>query len=325
MSVDRSDDFDVPSSSSPDGAGDRGGDGASDRRVQVEERDRFSYYDSLRVAVRDISEETPHAIAPDVSAETLRAIASPETWQAAAGRFRASWAEHCERWPDEEREEVDRSSDPEGSWRGESGRYLDSAANAEVEERCEQVAETERNVLTPAMREIEACDPDRQLVGFEHRLKGQDRLKDKVAATLEEQPGLAARDAACDVPDSVRYTFQYSHARYAEGVAADIARLKKHGFELIEELKNSWDDGQYKGINSRWHVADRDERFEVQFHTEVSFEAKQLTHSAYERVRGPLTSPGELRELRNFQREITAQIPVPPGAGDIISGFFRRA
>src|SRR6202035_2196098 len=94
----------------------------------------------------------------------------------------------------------------------------------------------------------------------------------------------SAEDAISRVPDTIRYTFQYREARYTQGVWADVTRLKDQGFEL-HVLKNSWSDDQYKGINSQWIEPDTGQRFEVQFHTRISFEAKQLTHGAYERIR----------------------------------------
>ena len=60
--------------------------------------------------------------------------------------------------------------------------------------------------------------------------------------------------------------------------------LKGQGFEL-QKLKNSWSNEEYKGINSQWIEPDSGQRFEVQFHTRISFEAKQLTHDAYEATR----------------------------------------
>ena len=39
-----------------------------------------------------------------------------------------------------------------------------------------RVQEIEEKTVTPAMRRIEAEDPDRTLVGLENRLKGKDRL-----------------------------------------------------------------------------------------------------------------------------------------------------
>ena len=91
------------------------------------------------------------------------------------------------------------------------------------------------------------------------------------------------------VKDAIRYTFQYSEEHYTEGVYADVDRLKAAGFELVE-LRNSWGCEEYKGINSRWRVPENGQLFEVQFHTQISFEAKQLTHPAYERLRNPATT-----------------------------------
>ncbi len=42
---------------------------------------------------------------------------------------------------------------------------------------------------------------------------------------------------------------------------------------------------EYRGINSQWRDSQTGHRFEVQFHTVPSFEAKQVTHGAYERLR----------------------------------------
>jgi hypothetical protein len=53
----------------------------------------------------------------------------------------------------------------------------------------------------------------------------------------------------------------------------DIERLKDQGFEL-DKLKNSWCDEQYKGINSQWIERASGQRFEVQFHTRISFAAR---------------------------------------------------
>ncbi len=118
------------------------------------------------------------------------------------------------------------------------------------------------------------------------------------------------------MPDAIRYTFQYQEARYTQGVRADIERLKDHGFKL-DKLKNSWSDEQYKGINSQWIEPDSGQRFEVQFHTRISFEAKQLTHDAYERLRSQQADKFEELVLEAFQKKVAAEVPVPPGADGI--------
>ena len=125
------------------------------------------------------------------------------------------------------------------------------------------------------------------------------------------------------MPDAIRYTFQYQEARYTQGVLADIERLKDQGFEL-DKLKNSWSDEQYKGINSQWIEPDTGQRFEVQFHTRISFEAKQLTHGAYERLRSEQADALEELVLEAFQKKVAAEVPVPLGADGITDYPERR-
>jgi hypothetical protein len=104
---------------------------------------------------------------------------------------------------------------------------------------------------------------------------------------------------------------------------ADVDRLKAEGFELIK-LKNLWPDNQYKGINSQWLRPESGSRFEMQFHTPESLEAKELTHQAYERIRGPDATPAERREARAFQRQVNELLPTPPGT-DRVKNYPERA
>jgi hypothetical protein len=225
------------------------------------------------------------------------------------------WAEYQRRWPPEERPPVDRSADPPGSWRGNRDRFLDNAVNGQAENECDRIVEREQERISPALRATESQDPDRHLIGFEHRLKGRDRVKEKLYDTMNEF-GFSPEEAASVVPDAIRYTFQYQEARYTQGVRTDIARMKDQGFEL-GKLKNSWSDDQYKGINTQWIEPDTGQRFEVQFHTRISFEAKQLTHGAYERLRTRQADKFEQMVLEAFQNKVTAEVPVPPGADGI--------
>lgn len=185
-----------------------------------------------------------------------------------------------------------------------------------VDRGCDRVREIERAVVTPVMLGIEAEDPDRRLAGFENRLKGRERLAEKVTASLEEQPDLELGKAFAMVKDAIRYTFQYSEERYSAGVHADCARLDTAGFERFDR-RNTWGYEEYKGINSRWREPESGLIFEVQFHTQASFEAKQVTHPAYEKLRSPGTPKAEQEAAARFQREVSAKVPVPPGATEI--------
>jgi len=193
---------------------------------------------------------------------------------------------------------------------------VDEAAADTVRLGCREIRETEDKIVTPAMRRIEAEDPDRHLTGLEFRCKREDRIMEKVATALEEQPDLAPEEALASVKDTIRYTFQYTEEHYTEGVVADVTRLKTAGFEQVD-LRNSWASEEYKGINSRWRVPGNGHLFEVQFHTQISFEAKQLTHPAYERVRDPSTSKAEQDELGDFQRRVNEYVPEPLGARSV--------
>jgi hypothetical protein len=238
-------------------------------------------------------------------------------WDEAVPALREAWETHEKKWAYPERTEPTVHPDIPGAWRGDGGRYLAPDANAEVTRGCSRIREVGETVITPAMRRIEAEDPQRQLVGLDHRLKGENRLKEKVAERLQLRPELSPGQVLSAVPDAVRFTFVYSAERYAEGVRTDLTRLRAEGFELTEPLKNAWLDEQYKGINSRWREPESGQQLELQFHTRISFEAKQLTHPAYERIRNPETSDDERAELEGFQRQVNERIPIPPGASQI--------
>ena len=210
-------------------------------------------------------------------AEYRTTVEAAYTWDAAALELRQVWEAHETKWPSPE--DADRDGD----------RSLNPEANAEVERGCGHIREIAENIITPAMRAIESEDPDRHLIGLEHRLKGTERLKEKVATALEEQPNLTPRQALSAVPDAIRFTLSYSDERYVTEVAGALEQLTACGFELAKPLKNSWEGDQYKGINTQWRDPETAQLFEVQFHTQASYEAKQLSHAAYERIRNPQT------------------------------------
>jgi hypothetical protein len=184
-----------------------------------------------------------------------------------------------------------------------------------IDQAYEKIREIERGTVTPAMKRIEAADPDRHLAGLENSLKGKDRLAEKVNEAVEER-GHTAESALGIVKDAIRYTFVYLEDRYTEGVYADCERLEAADIERVDR-KNSWGGLEYKGINSRWCVPDTGQLFEVQFHTQASLDAKEKTHWAYEGLRTLPEDDAEVGQLHSYQREVTAKIPVPPGALDI--------
>jgi hypothetical protein len=305
VGIDRPDDADAPSDNSPDRTPAPANDGRQPGTSNAETRYREEYY-SARTQVTQEERATTGA---------RQEAPAPDTWTETATLARWMWGEYHRRWPPEERPPVDRSTDPPGSWRSDSNRYLDSSTNARIEAECDRIVEREQEKITPAMRDTENQDSTRHLVGFEHHLKGRDRIKEKVHDNLNEY-SLSLDEAISFIPDAIRYTFQYDEVRYTQGVREDIARLKGQGFTL-DKLKNSWSDDQYKGINSQWIERDTGQRFEVQFHTRISLEAKQVTHDAYARLRTLETDKFEEMVLEAFQKKVSSEVLIPPGAAEI--------
>jgi hypothetical protein len=233
-------------------------------------------------------------------------------------RFTRMWTDHLHKWPKDKQPtaSVDRSQDPPGSWRSDSNALLKAEVHAQTREAIGNVQQAERST-TGHVHDVERENVHGGwLEGLDFRLKGEDRLKEKVAEAIRDNPDTTPEEVVRDIPDSIRYTFCIQAEDYTAGYWDVKERLEARGYEMYLS-KNSWEDQGYKGINTRWKTPD-DERFEIQFHTPESYHAKQeVTHQAYERARNPLTSKEELQELNAFQREVSSWIPVPRGATDI--------
>lgn len=193
-----------------------------------------------------------------------------------------------------------------------------------IDQGYERMREVEEKTVTPAMRRIEAEDSERHLAGMSNRLKDKDRLTEKVEKWMSAQADLRPEDAFRLVKDGMRYSLVYSEEKYTQGVYADCDRLKAAGFEPGDRAGH-WENDQYRGINSRWREPQSGLLFEVQFHTKTSYDARQVTHAAYERIRDTSTPPDEVRRLKDYQHEVNIGIPVPPGATEIPDyNYLRR-
>ena len=314
MPVDRPDPADDPDEPvhprPPDGSRSLGGPEPSDAaplpldpaNLDAVHRANRAQIEQVYAAHREGAGDGAHHEAADDDADR-------DPWAEALPSLRAAWEDHQNRYP--ERERATPLTHTDGSWSSGEARRLTPEQNAEATKACADIHDEGERVILPAMRQIEAADPNRGLAGLEHMLKGEDRLKEKIAERLRYNPDLTPRKAAAEVPDAVRFTLAYSESRYTDGVLADVERLRGAGYELLK-LKNLWAKDQYKGVNSQWLRPETGLRFEVQFHTPQSREAKELTHKAYERLRDPLTSKAEETELEAYQRRVNASVKRPP-------------
>ena len=282
--------------------------------LPLDQANRVAVHRANRAQVEQVYAAHHESPRDGTRGETAQADDDRDSRTEALSSLRAAWEQHQVRYPEQERTTPRTHTD--GSWSSGETRRLTPEQNTEATKACVDIHDEGERVALPAMRQIEAADPNRRLAGLEHMLKGEDRLKEKIADALRGRPGLTATQALSIVPDPVRFTFTYSPDRYADGVLADVERLKEIGLEEVK-LKNLWSDEQYKGINSQWRRPETGLRIEVQFHTPASLEAKELTHKAYERIRSTDTSPTERNELEAFQRRVNALLDTPPGTTEI--------
>jgi hypothetical protein len=172
--------------------------------------------------------------------------------------------------------------------------------------------------LTPAMRRVEAelehatLAPDTEKLA----LKSPDRFKEKLAKMIERYPGVPCDELVSAIHDGIRYTFLFPAEDYTASVAAATQALSDRGYDL-RIRRPSWDEEDYRGVNSRWCDTGSGVMFEAQFHTPESWEAKQKTHDIYEKLCDTRTTPKEREQLEEQQRLIVSATPVPPGAETI--------
>jgi hypothetical protein len=284
--------------------------------VPLDQADRATVHRANRAQVEQVYAAYQEGAQEGMRGTTAYVDDDRSSWVEALPSLWAVWQGHQDRYPEPERATPRTHTD--GSWSSGETRRLTPEQNAEASKACADIHDEGERVLLPAMRQIEAADPSRRLAGLEHMLKKADRLKEKIADILLVESHLSPREALDKVPDAVRYTFTHSPDGYAEGVRTDIERLKADGFEEIK-LKNLWSSSQYKGINTQWRRPETGLRFEVQFHTPESLQAKELTHGAYGRLRRPEneTTQVERDELEEFQRRVNKPLVTPPSSEEI--------
>ena len=126
--------------------------------------------------------------------EAARAHVSADTTEhgsywAEVPRFTQMWADHQRRWPERQAPaEPDRSADLEGTYRSRGGFKLDPERHAETVRAIGQMRETEPSISADmqAVEKENACGG--WLAGFDRRIKGDDRLKEKVAEQAAAEP-----------------------------------------------------------------------------------------------------------------------------------------
>ncbi len=203
-------------------------------------------------------------------------------------------------------------------WEGEGGLRLSPEENAAADRFLARASDAESNI-TPLVMGIRDEVPGAETVGYpDFVLKSPESFKRKFATELSIIPGRNV-DAALDrMKDTVRYTLKFPSdgTAYTDGVNSAIGRFREAGVGNVD-FKPNWRSEGYKGINSFWRDPQTGHVFEVQFHTQESFDAKMVTHGLYEEMRIPGVPLDRVAELRAEQNQVFRAVPIPEGAADI--------
>ena len=140
-------------------------------------------------------------------------------------------------------------------------------------------------------------------------MKKEENIREKIIRDYKHD-GTSIEDAAESIGDSVRYTLIVDEDSYTKKAISSLKKLKELGYK-IDNPKNTWNSPLYKGLNCSI-IAPNGTKFELQIHTEKSFQVKeQDTHLIYE-IRRNENANEEARALsKELQIVYTSTIPIP--------------
>jgi len=186
--------------------------------------------------------------------------------------------------------------------------------------------------ITADLQKI-ASELSAEMVGLENKFKTLDSLIKKISKffgqtfeylllqgfTTENAFEESFSQAVGKSNDVLRYTYVFPTDSYIFGYKKSLAKLKEFGYEVLEDnIWNAWKnigtifDKGYRGINITV-ISSRKQKFELQFHTEESFQLKTKTHNFYKER--SLTEASEERkaEIARTMLELAQAVSVPQG------------
>ena len=95
--------------------------------------------------------------------------------------------------------------------------------------------------MTKAIKTIATETPGTTLAGLEHCIKDTERCKEKISAEARLKPERSIDDISENLPDIIRYTYQFETDRYYEGCSQVVDQLRSHGYDLYD-VRDSWRD-----------------------------------------------------------------------------------
>ncbi len=149
-----------------------------------------------------------------------------------------------------------------------------------------------------------------KLVGLDFKFKTEESIIRKMFDNYKEDATNTYYESV--INDTLRYTLVINPETYELNIIKILQQLNENGF-TFEYINNAWGKKVYQGINVKLK-APNDLTFEIQFHTEDSYSAKEeMTHEYYEIARSK-SVPEIICELANnisadIQRTFNGNIP----------------
>lgn len=174
------------------------------------------------------------------------------------------------------------------------------------------------NRVTSMLKALESNSA--KLTGLDFRIKSEPSLERKIYEYSKPR-NAAPKDVSFDINDVLRYTYIVDNDSFAEDYFTIMNSLEEQGYRPVK-IKNTLKDKQaiYRGVNTVISTGNG-ENFELQFHTEESFDVKQnQNHSLYELFRLSATPESEKEKLVRQMVENSSAIKTPSGV-EMIGGI----
>lgn len=152
-------------------------------------------------------------------------------------------------------------------------------------------------------------------MGLEYAVKTASSIEDKIKRVQKQDPELSPDEVLASLRDVIRYTQICEHDKIFDVAKDTIKSLEDKGY-VISGINNYYENPYkttgYKGLHINV-ISPLNQEFELQIHSEESFEAKQTGHEIYERIRAVSTPIEEKKRLQPEILRIHSQVPNPPG------------
>lgn len=150
-----------------------------------------------------------------------------------------------------------------------------------------------------------------ELAGLEARVKTP-------ASTYEKMYDREEKTDLRDMNDVIRYTEIYEPDKLADATNNNLDQFKEKGYS-IDRVKNTWEDDEtpYRGINVNM-TSPEGQKFEVQYHTQESFELKNgEMHTKYEECRTLNPESERYCQLQDEMYELSDKLEKPKDIGKV--------